>query len=350
MDQSLQPDGAVPAGGVQPPDIEAVPVRHPGRWVAVAVLAVLAAMGIHAAVFARVKRGNSTDGRLQWDIVGKYLFTHVIFDGLRVTLELTVIAMVIGVVGGVLLAIMRLSDNPILSGISWLYLWFFRGTPVLVQLYFWYNISYLFPPSVNGTHKTLSLGVPFGPAFVHIDPNKLITAFVAASVGLGLNEAAYMAEVVRAGLLSVDYGQTEAAQSLGMSRFLIMRRIVVPQAMQVIIPPTGNETISMLKTSALASAITVGEVLLAAQNIYARTYQTIPLLVVASIWYLIVTSILMTGQYYVERYYARGRVRELPPTPWQRIKQLVVNRHALPPSTVDLDLVTGAGVIGPSKR
>ncbi|MCW2495585.1 amino acid ABC transporter permease [Jatrophihabitans sp.] len=347
----MEPSSNSAPGSPRPEDIKAIPVRHPGRWVTVAILAVLVAMGVHAAVFAKVQRGNSSDGRLQWDIVGKYLFTHVIFEGLKVTIELTVIAMVIGVVGGVLLAVMRLSDNPILSGISWVYLWFFRGTPVLVQLYFWYNISYIFPPTTNGTHKTLSVGVPFGPEFIHFDPNKLITSFVAASIGLGLNEAAYMAEIVRAGLLSVDYGQTEAGQSLGMSRFLIMRRVVLPQAMRVIIPPTGNETISMLKTSSLASAITVGEVLLAAQNIYARTYQTIPLLTVASIWYLIVTSVLMTGQYYVERYYARGRVRELPPTPWQRIKGLVITRHALPPAAVDLEAVTGVGLLGgPSKR
>ena len=327
---------SAPGSASRPGEIKAIPVRHPGRWVAVAGLAVLAAMGIHALIFSRVTRGNSRDGRFQWDIVGNYFLTHVVFEGLLVTLELTVIAMAIGVAGGVLLAIMRLSDNPILSTVSWLYLWFFRGTPVLVQLYFWYNISYLFPP-VHNNFKTLSIGVPFGPEFIHFNPNNLITPFVAASIGLGLNEAAYMAEIVRAGLLSVDYGQTEAAQSLGMSRSLIMRRIVLPQAMRVIVPPTGNETISMLKTSALASAITVGELLESVSNIYARTYQTIPLLIVASIWYLIVTSVLMTGQYYVERYYARGRVRELPPTPLQRLKALLITHSSLPPAAVAID-------------
>jgi len=320
----------------RPPEIKAIPVRHPGRWVTVVLLGVLAAMAIHALIFSRVKRGNSTDGRFQWDIVGNYFLTHVVFQGLLVTLELTVIAMAVGVVGGILLAIMRLSDNPILSTVSWGYLWFFRGTPVLVQLYFWYNISYLFPPVLNN-FKTLSIGIPFGPEFVHFNPNSLITPFVAASIGLGLNEAAYMAEIVRAGLLSVDYGQTEAAQSLGMPRALIMRRIVLPQAMRVIIPPTGNETISMLKTSALASAITVGELLESVSNIYARTYQTIPLLIVASIWYLIVTSILMVGQYYVERYYARGRVRELPPTPFQRLKAMLITHQTLPAARVAID-------------
>ena len=336
--------GSPPAGGSsRPAEIEAIPVRHPGRWVAIVVIGVLVAMLVHGAVFAQVKRGNSTDGRFQWDIVGRFLFTRVIFEGLKVTLELTVIAMVIGVVGGVLLAIMRLSENPIMSGISWIYVWFFRGTPVLVQLYFWFNISYLFP-AVGGNHDTLSVGVPFGPAFTHFDPNQLITPFVAACMGLGLNEAAYMAEIVRAGLLSVDEGQTEAAQSLGMNRALIMRRVVLPQAMRVIIPPTGNETISMLKTSSLASTITVGELLLAAENIYATNYLTIPLLLVVSIQYLIITSILMVGQYYVERYYARGRVRQLPLTPWQRFKQIVTTGHAPPPAGVAVEAaVVGAG-------
>jgi len=335
-----------PGGSGHAAEIKAIPVRHPGRWVTVVAIAVIAAMAVHALAFAKVKRGNTTDGRFQWDIVGKYFTTRVVLDGLLVTLEITAIAMVIGVVGGILLAVMRLSDNPILSTVSWLYLWFFRGTPVLVQLYFWYNISYLFPPAINGSGKTLSIGVPFGPAFIHFHPNDLITPLVAACVGLGLNEAAYMAEIVRAGLLSVDYGQTEAAQSLGMPRTLIMRRIVLPQAMRVIIPPTGNETISMLKTSSLASAITVGELLESVENIYANTYQTIPLLLVASLWYLIVTSVLMVGQYYIERYYARGRVRELPPTPWQRIKSLLFTRHALPPATVAIDAATGGAGFG----
>jgi polar amino acid transport system permease protein len=206
----------------------------------------------------------------------------------------------------VLLAVMRLSPNPLLSRASWLYIFFFRGTPVLVQLLFWYNIAALYPK--------LSLGIPFGPAFVHPDANTLITAFRAGILGLGLNEGAYMAEIVRAGIISVDDGQTDAAQSLGMTRVQTLRRIVLPQAMRVIIPPTGNETISMLKTTSLASVITVTELLYAAQLIYSVNFKPIPLLITVSIWYLVCTSVLYVGQHYLERYYGRGASRELAPT------------------------------------
>jgi polar amino acid transport system permease protein len=316
-------------GAQRPPDITAVPVRHPGRWFAAAVIAVLVAMLVNTLVFSKVKRGTSTQTRFGWGVVGDYFLSEPILHGLYYTLLLTVVAMAIGIVGGVLLAVMRLSDNPILSGISWLFIWFFRGTPLLVQISFWYvGISYLY--------NQLSLGVPFGPSFVHGSANSLITPLVAGFVGLGFNEAAYMAEIVRAGILSVDEGQTEAAQSLGMNRVMMMRRIVLPQAMRVIIPPTGNETISMLKNSSLASVATVAELFFAQGEISARTYQTVPLLIVASIWYLIVTSVLTVGQYYLERHYARGASRALPPTPWQRVRAFARTRHAPPPSaTVD---------------
>ncbi len=330
--------GSPPPAGPRPADLKAIPVRHPGRWVAIAVLAVLAAMLVHSMVLARVPRGfQEVNGvqvlkngqpvpilqtRYGWDVVGKYFLSRQVLDGLYLTLELTVIAMLIGIVGGVLLAVMRLSSNPILSGVSWVYIWFFRGTPVLVQLLFWYNFSFLFP--------SLTLGIPFGPAFVHLNPNTLVTAFVAGSVGLGLNEAAYMAEIVRAGILSVDEGQSEAAQSLGMTRSLSMRRIVLPQAMRVIIPPTGNETISMLKTTALVSVITVPELLKVVGDIYARTYETIPMLIVASLWYIAVTSVLTFGQYYVERYYGRGSSRRLPDTPLQRLRKALTSTRPKP--------------------
>jgi polar amino acid transport system permease protein len=184
------------------------------------------------------------------------------------------------------------------SGASWLYIWFFRGTPLLVQLLFWYNIAALFP--------TISLGVPFGPAIVHTSANHVITTFVAALLGLGLNEGAYMAEIVRAGFLSVPEGQTEAAQSLGMTRLQILRMVVLPQAMRVILPPTGNETISMLKNTSLVSALAYAELLYSAQLIYSANYKTIPLLIVASIWYLVMTSVAYVGQYFIERRYGRG--------------------------------------------
>lgn len=339
MDLSKTPGPGSPGPAEpRPADITAIPVRHPGRWAAIAVLAVLIAMLVHSMVFARVPRGFQEvngvqvikDGhpvpimqtRYGWDVVGTYFFSSQVLDGLYLTLELTVIAMVIGILGGVLLAVMRLSSNPILSGVSWVYIWFFRGTPVLVQLLFWYNLSFLFP--------ALTLGIPFGPALVHLNPNTLVTAFVAGSVGLGLNEAAYMAEIVRAGILSVDEGQSEAAQSLGMTRALSMRRIVLPQAMRVIIPPTGNETISMLKTTSLVSVITVPELLKVVGNIYARTYQTIPMLIVASLWYIAVTSVLTFGQYYLERYYARGASRRLPDTPLQRLRKALLSTRPKP--------------------
>ena len=315
------PRTAESAGRTGPPDqIKAVPVRHPGRWVAAVVVLVLVAMLVHTL---------ATNPRFEWGIIGQYFLSRRVLNGLGLTILLTVVAMAIGIILGVILAVMRLSANPLLSGASWIYIWFFRGTPVLVQLLFWFNLAFLYP--------RISLGVPFGPAFVHANANDVISALTAAILGLGLNEGAYMAEIVRAGILSVEHGQVEASQALGMSRALTMRRIILPQAMRVIIPPTGNETISMLKTSSLASVITVTELLYAVQLIYSVNFQTIPLLIVASIWYLIMTSVLTVGQYYVERHYARGAARELPPTPLQRIRRNLLitrDRVAGPPADV----------------
>jgi polar amino acid transport system permease protein len=262
----------------------------------------------------------ATNPRFEWSVVGNFLFDERILEGLRVTIELTVIAMAIGIALGVLLAVMRLSPNPLVSGASWFYIWLFRGTPVLVQLLFWYNIAAVYPK--------IGLGIPFGPAFVHADANTLITPFTAAILGLGLNEGAYMAEIVRAGIISVPEGQADAAKSLGMTRLQTMRRIVLPQAMRVIIPPTGNETISMLKTSSLASVIVVTELLYAAQLIYSVNFKTIQLLIVASIWYIVCTSVLYIGQYYLERHYGRGATRGQALTPLQRARMgLLSLRH-----------------------
>jgi polar amino acid transport system permease protein len=282
--------GPEPAG---PPDqIRAVPVRRPGRWIAAAVVGLVA---------VAVARSVATNKRFEWHVVGSYLFDHRVLVGVEKTLELTVIAMAIGVILGVVLAVMRLSPNPLVAGGSWAYIWFFRGTPLLVQILFWNFISALYPE--------ISLGIPFGPSFVHAHANSLITTFVAAILALGLNEAAYMAEIVRAGIISVDEGQTEAAQSLGMTRIQTMRRIVLPQAMRVIIPPTGNETISMLKNSSLVSVIAFAELLYSAQLIYSENYKTIPLLIVASVWYLALTSVAYVGQYFIERRFGRGMSR-----------------------------------------
>ncbi|HTI25074.1 MAG TPA: amino acid ABC transporter permease [Kutzneria sp.] len=269
--------------------IKAVPVRHPGRWLAGAVILVLAAMLAHSLV---------TNENFHWDIVGKYLTTASVLNGLKNTLILTLLAMLIGIVGGILLAVMRLSANPLLSWTAAAYIWLFRGTPVITQLLFWFFLAALYP--------RLGLGIPFGPTFLSVDTNSLIAPFTAALLGLGLNEAAYMAEIVRGGILSVDHGQTEAAEALGMSRAKILRRIVLPQAMRVIIPPTGNETISMLKTTSLVIVIAYFELMTAVQQIYSRNFQTIPLLIVAAIWYLLLTSILTVIQGFIERRFARG--------------------------------------------
>jgi len=237
-----------------------------------------------------------------------------------VTLELTAVAMVVGVVLGVLLAVMRLSPNPLVSGASSFYIWFFRGTPVLVQLLFWSYIKALYPE--------ISLGIPFGPDVVSGDANELITPFMAAILGLGLNQAAYQAEIVRAGILSVDAGQTDAASALGMTRLQTMRRIVLPQAMRVIVPPTGNEVISMLKTSSLVSVIAYPELLYSAQLIYAVNFKTIPLLLVVCVWYIAVTSLLSIGQYHIERRFGRSAAAQPPSTPWQRLRRQLAIRHA----------------------
>ena len=297
------PSPEVTAEAGRPEEIRAVPVRHVGRWVAAAIVLVVAVALVNSA---------ATNSRFGWSVVGNYLFDHRILEGLGKTLELTVIAMAIGVFLGVLLAVMRLSPNKLVSGASWLYIWFFRGTPVLVQIFFWYYIAALYPE--------INLGIPFGPALVHINANTAITPFIAGILALGLNEGAYMAEIVRAGIISVEEGQADAARSLGMTRLQTMRRIVLPQAMRVIIPPTGNETISMLKTSALLSTIAVAELLYSVDAIYSVNFKTIPLLIVASVWYLVCTSVLYVGQFYLERHYGRGAFREEALTPLQRIR------------------------------
>ena len=286
-------------GTARPEEIKAVPVRRPGRWIAAAIVLVLA---------ASIVRSIVTNKNFQWNVVGQYLFDHRILHGVVVTIELTVIAMVIGILLGVVLAVMRLSPNPVVKTGSWLYIFVFRGTPVLVQLLLWGFIAALY--------SKIDIGIPFGgPNLIHANANTLITPFVAAILGLGLNEGAYMAEIVRAGLISVDEGQTEAAASLGLTRLPITRHIVLPQAMRVIIPPTGNETISMLKTSSLVIVLGgVFDLLFETQQIYAANFKPIPLLIVASIWYLALTSVLYVGQYFIERRYGRGfsRAEQVP--------------------------------------
>ncbi|MGH2889044.1 MAG: amino acid ABC transporter permease [Solirubrobacteraceae bacterium] len=280
----------------RPEEIRAVPVRHPGRWIAAAIVLIIAAAIVRSVV---------TNKHFGWHYVGQYLFDGRVLHGMLITIILTVVAMAVGIVLGIVLAIMRLSPNPIVSGGSWLYIWFFRGTPLLVQIIFWFNIAALFPGPPGGTG--IGFGIPFGPDLVHYtNINSLITPFVAALLALSVNEGAYMSEIVRAGFISVPEGQTEAAQSLGLSRLQTLRLIVLPQAMRVIIPPTGNETISMLKNTSLISVVGYAELLYATQEIYDVNYQIIPLLIVASIWYLVMTSVLYVFQYFIERRYGRG--------------------------------------------
>ena len=252
--------------------------------------------------------------RFGWNVVFQYLFNKYVLEGLWLTVFVTIMSMLIGFVLGMILAVMRMSSNRLMTGIAWLYTWFFRGTPVYVQLLFWYNIAILY--------QTITLCIPFSHAWtlLTISSNSVFTVVRAAIVAFGLNEAAYFSEIARGGLLSIDEGQLEAAKAIGMTRGQSLRYIIVPQAMRVILPPSGNEVISMLKTTSIASAIGLPELLYQTDNIAARTFQVMPMLIVASLWYLAVTTVLSIGQFYLERHYAKGALRTVPPTPLQRIR------------------------------
>jgi polar amino acid transport system permease protein len=264
------------------------PVR-PGRWIAVAVLLLGVSMVVHTMA------ANPT---FEWGIVGHYFLSAEVLQGLVNTLEITVVSMAVGAALGVVVALLRMSSSPVLAAIGWTYVWVLRSVPLLVQLLFWYNLAALY--------RTLSVGIPYGPAFAHASVNTLITPFVAAILGLGLHESAYMAEIIRAGIGGVDPGQEEAAAALGMSHRLALRRIILPQALRTITPPTGNEVISTLKASALVSVLSMKDLLYSVQIIYSQNFRTIPLLIVASLWYLIVTSVLTVGQHVLERRVSRG--------------------------------------------
>ncbi|KAA8831052.1 amino acid ABC transporter permease [Bifidobacterium tissieri] len=274
-----------------PNRINALPVKRIGPVVAGVIVALLAAMLVY---------GMIVNPNFEWHVVWKYLFNENVLAGIGWTLWITVLSMVIAIVLAVVLAIMRKSINPVLRGVSWFFIWFFRGTPVYTQLVFWGLISVLVPK--------LGLGIPFtSVTFWSVDTQDVITAFRAAVIGLALNEAAYLSEIVRAGLEAVDPGQTEAAEALGMRRSLIMRRVILPQAMRIIIPPTGNETIGMLKTTSLVLAVPFTLDLQFATNAIAnRIYKPIPLLIVACFWYLLITSILMIIQSRLEKHFGKG--------------------------------------------
>ena len=285
-----------PSNRAAPPAIDAVPLRHPWRWVAAVVILVLVGLFVY---------GAATNQASGWSTYPEYLFNDRILLGVMNTLQLTAYAMVLGVVLGIVLSVMRLSPNKVFQSVSWAFLWIFRGTPVYVQLVFWGLI-----PTI---YQNIQIGVPFGPSLFHLNLQSLSIPFLLAVIGLGLNEAAYMAEIIRAGITSVPEGQMEASTALGMSWGMAMRRTVLPQAMRVIIPPTGNELISMLKTTSLVTAVPYSYDLysIASREIAARTFEPVPLLLVAATWYLAITSVLMVGQYYLERYFSRGISRKL---------------------------------------
>lgn len=284
----------------------AVPVRHWGRWVSAAVVLVLLGLLIRAFSQADV----------QWATTRRFLTFETVLTGMGNTLLISVLAQAIGIALGVAVAVMRSSGNPVTGAVGWLYVWFFRGTPVYLQLLLWFNLALIFP--------TLSL-----PGLGSADTSSVMTPFVAALLGLGINEGAYMAEIVRAGIGAVDEGQTEAGKALGMPRGLLLRRIVLPQAMRVIVPPTGNEFVNMLKTSALVSVVQYPELIRSVTAIFTNNLQIVELYFVAAIWYLVLTSVFSIGQFYLERRYARGSLRSLPATPWQRVRANLRKRPRL---------------------
>ncbi|MGW3462633.1 amino acid ABC transporter permease [Streptomyces olivaceoviridis] len=280
------------------------PLRRPGRWIVTAAVLVLVAQILHGLV---------TNPFYQWDRFRYWFLRPTVLDGLLVTLEVAALSAVLGLLGGILLALARLSGSPVLRAVSWTYTWLFRSVPLIVVLIFLYNFSALY--------KTLSLGVPFGPAFVTFDESRLATDMTIAVIGLSLNEAAYAAEVVRGGILSVDQGQHEAAAALGLPRGHQFRRIVFPQALRSITPNYVNQLIGLIKSTSLVFYVSLLDLFGTVQSM-GSTYpgDVVPLLTVATVWYLILTSAVSVVQFYVERYYARGATRALPPTPLQKAR------------------------------
>ncbi|UOQ90237.1 amino acid ABC transporter permease [Agromyces endophyticus] len=322
--------GAAPGFGAAPEstddDVRAIPLRRPWRWISAAVVLVFVA-GFAYSVF--------TNPNIDFAAIGQFLVDPRIIDGVWLTLLITFIAMVVSTVLAIVIAAMRLSSNPVLTSVAWFYVWAFRGTPLLVQIVLWGYLGLLY--------EKLSIGIPFTDiVFWQADTNLLITAMVAGILALTLNQAAYSSEIVRAGMISVDEGQREAAYSLGMSPLYTFRRVLLPQAMRVIIPPMGNETISMLKNTSLLSVIAVLEIYTQATVISSQNLKQVELLIVASIWYLVMTSILSIPQYYLERRYGRGTSRNLPPTPFQRLRQAFASRRPGPEPAPETKAVSAA--------
>ena len=309
---SSSASAATPATKRRPKENQAIPLRHPGRWVFAAVVLVL--LGIF--LFDAASREA-----YHWDTYFKYILDTRIAVAALHTIALTILAMIVGVVLGSIVAVLRMSPNPVLQGVSWLYLWIFRGTPVYVQLVFW--------GLLGAVYQVVNLGV------TEVDLQDVLqNAFLLAVLGLGLNEAAYMAEIVRAGIQAVPEGQSEASKALGMTWWQNMRRTVLPQAMRIIIPPTGNELISLLKTTSLVIAIPyTGELYGRSTDISNSIFQPVPLLMVAATWYLVITSVLMVGQHYLERFFSRGSSRQL------SARQLAVltDAEGVPPRNVTVE-------------
>lgn len=285
------------------PELRIVPARHPGRTIATVVV-ILALIPLFISVL-----GNP---RWEWGVVAQWFTAESVLRGLGSTLLLTVIAGSAGFILGFLLALMRISASPVLQAVSWAYTWLFRSVPLLVQLLLWYNLGYLY--------EKIQLGVPFGPVFFEVQTTTLISQFAAAVLGLTLHQAAYSAEIIRGGILSVDQGQLEAAAALGLPRRRRALRIVLPQALRAILPSAFNEIIGLVKGTSVVYVLAYSELFYTIQVIYNRTQQVLPLLLVATLWYVLITSVLSVAQYYIERRFARGSSRSIPDTPWQRVR------------------------------
>nr|WP_230593059.1 amino acid ABC transporter permease [Rhodococcus fascians] len=292
------------------PDEQLVVARtwHPWRWVIAAATLIVVGQFLH---------GFVTNPGWDWGTFAQYFTAASVMSALWLTIQLTFWGTLIGFAIGIGLAVARLSDNPVLQVISWFYIWAFRSIPLIVQLLFWFNIAYLY--------QTLSLGIPFGPRFFQFDVNNVISGSTAAIIGLALHQAAYSAEIVRAGIISVDQGQLEAAAALGIPKRREFFKIVLPQAMRGILPNAANEVISLFKGTSIVSVMAIAELFYQVQVIYGRNGRVVPLLMVATVWYIILTSVLSIVQFYVERHYAKGAVRNIPLTPIQQIRHKLSN-------------------------
>ncbi|MFH8369320.1 amino acid ABC transporter permease [Streptomyces sp. NPDC018031] len=299
-----------------PAALRVVPVRHYARWAAAAAILVLTTQFVHGLV---------TNPVWEWHVFRAYFLSDTIVEAVGVTLQLTAYATVLGFALGTVLAFMRLSRSPVLRTVAWSYIWIFRSIPMIVQLVFWFNLGALY--------RELGVGIPFGPVFWSVGTNSLIGTMGAALIGLTLHQAAYAAEIVRGGVLSVDHGQLEAAAALGIPRPRQLRRIVLPQAMRAILPTAGNEIIGLLKGTSVVYVMAIGELFYQVQVIYGRNGRVIPLLLVATAWYVLLTTVLSIAQYYVERRFARGADRTPPPTPLQRARRLAGHLFRPPPTT-----------------